>query len=332
MVKKNLLGIVVVVLIAAAFAGGYVIGRGAAPQMNPAQHMEMAGSRQPPGLGGPPADNASQSEDADAQASESVTPAPAEKPANALEFYGTTAPSAEVNVQSQQGGTLIVLNGEEGDFVQKGALLAQFDDSEQQLNLDNARSSRNTALQQVQQAESNLKSTQTNLKRNRQLFKDGLISQQQIDDLENTVESARTSLNNAQESVRQANTQISLLENELKNFSVHAPISGIIDQKNYNLQEIYGGNGVLYHIVNIDEVYVNVDVPETYIKRICEGMEVSVTFNALGDQIFPGILETVLPSGSTTNRTFTAKVRVKSPDQAIKPGMFAAVEMVLLRA
>ena len=78
--------------------------------------------------------------------------------ANAIEFYGTAAPSAEVNVQSKQGGTIIVLNGKEGDFVKKNALLVQFDESDQQLNLDKARSSRNSTLQQVQQAENNLKS------------------------------------------------------------------------------------------------------------------------------------------------------------------------------
>ena len=327
MLKKNLLGIVIVTFIVAAFVSGFVIGRNTAPQRNPAQRMAMGGGQQPPRPGGPPSAPADKtSEDALPDVEPTVSPS---SPDNALEFYGTAAPSDEVNVQSQQGGTLIVLNGEEGDFVQKGSLLARFDDSEKQLNLDNALSSRNTAQQQVQQAESDLKLAQTNLERNRQLFEDGLISQQQFDDLESNVESARTSLNNAQESVKQANTQISLLENELKDFSVYAPISGIIDLKNYNLQEIYGGNSVLYHIINIDEVSVNVDVPEIYIKRIQEGQEVAVTFNALGDQTFPGILETVLLSGTSSNRTFTVKVRVKNPDHAIKPGMFAAVEMVL---
>ncbi len=249
--------------------------------------------------------------------------------ANTHTFYGTAAPLAEVNVQSKQGGTIIVLNGNEGDAVQKGDILVQFDDSEQQLNLEKSRSSKNATLQQVRQAKTTLKSAKTNLDRNRELFKDGLISQQQMDNLQNAVDAAQSSLNSARENANQADTQIALLEKGLENFVVHAPISGIIDGKNYNLQEIYRANDVLYHIVNIDEVYVNVDVPETYIKQIREGMPVSVTFNALGEQAFSGILETVLPSGTTGNRTFTVKVRVKNPGQSIKPGMFASVAIAL---
>lgn len=249
--------------------------------------------------------------------------------ADTYTFYGTAAPSAEVNVQSKQGGTIIMLKGKEGDSVTKGEILVQFDDSEQQLNLDKARSSKNSTLQQVQQAETNLKAAQTNLERNQKLFKDGLISQQQIDDLQNKVEAAQVSLSSARENVSQADTQIALLEKGLENFVVRAPISGIIDKKNYNLQEIYRANDVLYHVVNIDDVYINVDVPETYIKQIREGVPVSVTFNALGEQRFAGTVETVLPSSTTANRTFTVKVRVKNPDHAIKPGMFASIQIAL---
>jgi RND family efflux transporter MFP subunit len=243
------------------------------------------------------------------------------------EFYGTAAAIAEVNVQSKEGGTIITLNGQQGDEVKKGDVLARFDDSEQQLQIENARSSRTTAELQLHQAEVNLKTAQTNLERNQELFKDGLISQQQMDDLVNKVEIAQASVNSALEKVKQADTQIALQESSLGNFVVRAPISGIIDLKNYNLQEIYKGSDVLFHIINIDQVYVNVDVPETYIKQVQEGMQVTVSFNALGDQTFTGVVETILPSGSSSDRTFTVKVLVENPDQLIKPGMFARIEM-----
>jgi multidrug efflux pump subunit AcrA (membrane-fusion protein) len=61
-------------------------------------------------------------------------------------------------------------------------------------------------------------------------------------------------------------------------------------------------------------------------------MQVTVSFNALADQAFVGIVETILPSGSTSNRTFTVKVLVENPDQVIKPGMFANVNMAFTEA
>ena len=425
MIKKNLLGIMIVILIAGAFVGGYVLGRRSAPQMpagmaprggqppggqpentgqrqpgqppaeqksgqeeqegNPAQttgqppdqqgdpeqpqammpganpgggDQEMteemraviakareegksreeiqaliaklreqgdAGQPQQPGAGQPSGQpDASETQPPVQQLRPATTPAP-----NMHEFYGTAAPSAEVNVQSKQGGTIIFLKGKEGNSVKKGEVLVRFDDSEQQLNLEKARSSRNAALQQVQQAESNLKAAQTNVERNQQLFNEGLVSQQQMDDLLNKLESAKTSLNSASENVKQADTQIALLEKDLGNFVVRSPINGIIDLKNYNLQEIYRASDVLYHVVNIDQVYVNVDIPETYITQVREGMKVTLTFNALNDQQFSGVVETILSSGTTANRNFTVKVLVENPDHAIQPGMFASVEIAL---
>jgi HlyD family secretion protein len=262
--------------------------------------------------------------------SAAVVPASTTLPA-LHEFYGTAAPVAEVNVQSQQGGTIVVLNGKEGDAVKKGDVLARFDDSEQRLQIENAISSKTTAELQLQQAEANLKAAQTNLDRNQELFEEGLISQQSMEELRNTVESALATVNTCLENVKQADTQIVLQEKTLANFVVHAPISGIIDLKNYNLQEIYKSD-VLFHIINIEQVYVNVDVPETYIKQVREGMPVTVGFNALGDQMFTGVVETILPSGSTSNRTFTVKVLVENPDQSIKPGMFANVSIAISEA
>ena len=131
------------------------------------------------------------------------------------------------------------------------------------------------------------------------------------------------------ESVTQAEAQISIINNTLKNFQVMAPISGIIDTKQYNLGEVYQAGSVMYHIINIDQVDVEVEIPETYIKQIREKMNVTVVFDALGDRTFAGLVDTVLPSGTAGNRNFTAKVLVSNPHHAIKPGMFARVEMAL---
>jgi membrane fusion protein (multidrug efflux system) len=244
-------------------------------------------------------------------------------------FYGTVVPYDEANVQSKQGGTITMLKAKEGEAIKKGEVLVRFDDSDMRLELERAESSKNSALQQVQQAESNFKTVQANFERTQKLFNDGLVSKQELDNITNQLESARASLNSAKEGVTQADTQINMINNTLKDFQVKASISGIIDAKNYNLGEVYQGGGVIYHVINIDQVYVEVEVPETYIQKVREKMPVSVVFDALGDQKYSGIVDTILPSGAADNRNFTAKVLVKNPEHAIKPGMFTRVEIVL---
>ena len=99
--------------------------------------------------------------------------------------------------------------------------------------------------------------------------------------------------------------------------------------KKYNLGEVYQGGGVIYHVIDIDRVYVEVEIPETYISQIEEQMNVTVYFDALGRQEFPALIDTILPSGTPENRTFVVKALVENPKHTIKPGMFARVNIVL---
>lgn len=244
-------------------------------------------------------------------------------------FYGTVAPFAEANVQSEQGGTIVLLNAKEGDAVEKGAIIVRFDNSDTQLELEQAVSSKKSYQQKVQEAESNFKTTQANADRYQKLFDDGFISTQQLDDIQNQLESARYSLNSAKENVTQAEAQIKLIKNTLNDFQIQAPISGFVNEKNYNLREVYKSSDVIYHLVNIDQVYIEIDIPEAYIGKIREQMPADVQFDALDGRMFPARIEAILPSGTADNRTFTVKALVKNADHAIKPGMFARVNIVL---
>ena len=244
-------------------------------------------------------------------------------------FYGTVVPYAEANVQSEQGGKITMLKHKEGETVQKGNVIVRFDDSDTRLELEQAVSAKNSAIQKVQQAESDFKTIQTNAERYQKLFQDGFLSKQEVDTINNELESARSTLNSAKETVKQDEASINLKKNSLKDFYITAPINGIIDAKNYNLQEVYKSGDVIYHIVNIDQVYVEVEVPETYIGKIRENMEVTVLFDALDETSFPAVIETILPSGTTENRTFIVKALVNNPDHLIKPSMFARANVNL---
>lgn len=109
------------------------------------------------------------------------------------------------------------------------------------------------------------------------------------------------------ESVTQAEAQINIINNTLKNFQVMAPISGIIDAKQYNLGEVYQAGSVMYHVINIDQVYVEAEVPETYIKQIREKMKVTVVFDALGDRTFSGMVIRFSRQGQPTTATLRPK-------------------------
>lgn len=246
-------------------------------------------------------------------------------------FYGTAVPYAEANVQNKYGGRLVQLNGKEGDAVEAGSLIVKLDDSDYRLQLEQALATKNSALQSVNQAESNLETAETDLKRYEQLLKDGFVSKQNVDSLRNQTQVAQANLQSAREQVKNADATIQILQNTLKDMKVTAPISGIIDEKNFNLNEIPGAEAVIYHIVDIDHIYIEVDVPESFISAIQEQMTVGVSFDSLKEQQFTGVIERIIPTGDRQSRNFTVKVLVENPDHLIKPGMFARINASLER-
>lgn len=245
-------------------------------------------------------------------------------------FYGTVTPYAEANVQGEYGGKLIFLKGKEGDAVTKGEIIVQFDVSDTQLQIQQALAGKNTAIQSVNQAQSNFETIQANAKRYEELFKGGFIARQQLDEVRNQVQVAQASLSSAREQVKNAEAQIQLLQNTLKDLKITAPISGVIDEKHFNLNEIPSSGDVIYHIIDIAQVYVEVEVPETYISKVHEQMAVTVAFDSLSqEEQFSGTVERIIPTGNAQSRNFIAKVLVDNPEQRIKPGMFARINLCL---
>ncbi len=222
-------------------------------------------------------------------------------------FYGTAVPYAEANVQGKHGGEIVLLKGKEGDFVNKGDVIVEFDDSDLQLEIQQMVTVKNTALQNVNQAQSNFETIRTNATRYEELLKEGFVPKQQVDEVNNQLQAAQAALNTSLEAVKQTDAQIRLLQNKLQDLKITAPISGIIDEKHYNLHEIYSAGEIIFHLIDIDRVYIEVEIPESYISQIQENMTLQVFFDSLQDQEFSGDIERIVPKGDRQNRNFLAK-------------------------
>ena len=238
-------------------------------------------------------------------------------------FYGTVQPYAEANVQGKYSGKIVMLKGKEGDSVQAGEAIVQFEKTDDSLELNRAEASKNAALEAVKQAESNFETAQKTVARNQELFKEGFLAKQSLDELQNQLQVAQATLSSAREQAKTYDASIQLMRNKMKDLTIAAPITGIIDKKYFNLNEIPGANDTIYHIVDIRQVYVEIDVPETQISQVREQMPIDVMIDSLNGQQFNGVVERIIPTGNAANRNFTAKVLVQNPDLAIKPGMFA---------
>lgn len=217
-----------------------------------------------------------------------------------LDLQGDVKTKQNVLIYPEMAGTLERIYVTEGAQVTKGQLLAKIDDG-----------GMNSQLEQLKtQAELN----KTTFERQKRLWEQKIGSEIQY-------LQAKTTFEASQNAVKQ-------IESQLAKASIRAPFSGIIDDviKDQGTVVSPGPGSEVFRIVNLSNMYIEVDVPETYLGQISKGKEAIVYFPVLGDSVITKIRETgnfINPS----NRSFRVEIPVPNKKGLIKPNLTARVRL-----
>ena len=217
-----------------------------------------------------------------------------------LELQGDVSTKQNVLIYPEMAGTLQKVYVKEGQRVNKGQLLATIDDG--------------GMGSQLSQLKTQAELAKTTFERRKRLWDQQIGSE--IEYL-----SAKAEFEARQDAVKQA-------ESQLGKSSIRAPFSGIIDDviKDQGTVVAPGPGSEVFRIVNLSDMFIEVDVPETYLGAISKGKEALVYFPVLGDSIQTQIRETgnfINPA----NRSFSVEIPVPNKDGQIKPNLTAKVNL-----
>ena len=217
-----------------------------------------------------------------------------------LELQGGVETNQNVLIYPEMSGRLQRVYVKEGDRVKRGQLLATIDDG--------------GMGSQLSQLKTQAELAKTTFERRKRLWDKKIGSE--IEYL-----SAKTQYEAAEDAVKQAQSQ-------LGKSTIRAPFSGIIDDviKDQGTVVSPGPGSEVFRIVNLSDMYIKVDVPETYLGDVTEGNKAIVYFPVLRDSIETTIRETgnfIKPS----NRSFSVEVPVPNKDNRIKPNLTAVVNL-----
>jgi membrane fusion protein (multidrug efflux system) len=218
-----------------------------------------------------------------------------------LSLVGTITPKEMVEIKAETDGIVQDINFKEGQRVEQGQLL---------VSLDETKSA--AALAQV---EANLKLSEANFERAKQLFKDKLVSQQEYE------QSAAT------HAVNQAS--VDLQRRLLKDARINAPFGGIVGARQISPGQVIARSMVLTWLVDLDTVKVEVNVPERYLQELKVGRSLEFTVAAFPAEKFHGEVYFVSPQVNENLRTALIKARIANPDHKLLGGMFASLELTL---
>lgn len=151
--------------------------------------------------------------------------------------------------------------------------------------------------------------------------------------------SAETSLENASISLQNAQLTLKNAQDALENYTITAPISGTIIEKNFKAGDTIDNNslsaagGTLAVLYDMSTLTFEMKIDEKDINKIQVGQEVTITADAVEGVTFSGVVDTVNINGTTVSGQTNYPVTVVIDDaKDLKPGMNVSADIIVERA
>ena len=234
-------------------------------------------------------------------------------------FASGTVEATEAQLGFQAAGRIEIIKPREGDAVKQGELLARLDTRETAARLAQARA-------QVQASSARLAEVRRDLERNRTLLAGSAIGQEAYDKSELARQLAESDL-------AQARAQVQALEAVLANMTVLASFDGVVTVRHREPGEILAAGNPVVTVMNPDDRWVRIYVPERRVGRVRLGQAATLTTDSHPGRAFAGEVGFIASEAEFTPKNvqtteervklvYAVKVRIQDdPGLDLKPGM-----------
>ena len=168
--------------------------------------------------------------------------------------------------------------------------------------------------------------TSINVQEGSDVAKDDIILGLSGDDLTESIQSAS-------ESLRSAEISMQNLQDAMNNYTITAPISGTIIEKDAKVGDAVKAGDTLCIVYDLSYLEMNINVDELQISSISVGQKVQITADAVPDKTYVGTVTRVSMKGASNGGTTTYPVSIRIDDtDGLRPGMNANAEIVVAKA
>lgn len=212
-------------------------------------------------------------------------------------YVGVIEESSSLGLSFQSLGTIVKVNVEEGDFVKKGDVLIELDNTSAQNAFD--------------ASEATLKQAEDGYQRTKQIYENKAIADVQMIDIETKLQQARS--------------QYNITKKALDDCLLKAPADGIVGNCNVEVGENVIIGSIIMTIAGINNVKVAFSIPENEVSLVNNDAAVVVSVAAIGDKEFEtkGVKKGIF--ADAISRTYPANATLLNTNGELLPGMVCKV-------
>ena len=213
-------------------------------------------------------------------------------------YSGTIEESESQSLSFPVIGTVSKVYVSEGDYVRKGQLLAE-------INNSTYKNTYNITLAKKNQAEDAYKRLEP-------MYKNGTLPEIKMVEIETALNEAKSALE--------------IAKKNLDDCKLYATTDGFIGKRSIDPGMNFQAGFSCITIVKINKVYAKISVPENEISNFKVGTKANIFISAL-NETFSGIIEEIGVIGDLISHTYKVKIAIDNNQLKIKPGMIATVKI-----
>jgi RND family efflux transporter MFP subunit len=228
---------------------------------------------------------------------------------------GVVEATNQATMSAQTSGRVLELPYDVNDYVEAGAVIVRFSNVEQQ-------SGQHRAQAQIASAQATFDEAQANYTRLAEIYARKLIAKAQLDQATAQRDSARAALQSAQASLREVSQQLDYTV-------VRAPYSGIVTKRFVQIGESVQAGQPLIAGVSLNELRVNVQVPQSAIDAIRRFHTADVLLDGDGTRRVTAAKLTIFPYADPGTHTFSVRLDLSSQETGLYPGMTVKTDFAI---
>ncbi|MEO9169941.1 MAG: efflux RND transporter periplasmic adaptor subunit [Candidatus Aquilonibacter sp.] len=283
--------------------------------------------------------------------------------ATSINLDGQIAPLEQSTLSFQQSGPITGIYVNVGDRVNAGTLLAKIDDStlRSQLAQAEAQASQQSATAQgarvglpaqqqqnnaaLQTARAALSNAQLNYNQNLQLFKQGYVSQAQLESSRAAYVQAQSQASNAQSglannvvSAQNVKAQVAgaqaaaananTLRTQIAQTSLYAPFDGVVTARMMDPGAFAGPQSPVLAVSRVSTVWININVPDEDLAYVRPGSSVSFTSSSMPGKTFSANVDTVNAVPTQGTLSYLARIKMPNPGDVLRGGMLVTASVL----